>query len=119
MKRKAMGWVVAGAVMLAVACQVSAQPSPGSDSGVAASGAESNIKATKAANRKLRRDVLRALAKTPGLNNERISVRANGGAVTLSGSVPVADQIQKAGDAARQVSGVSSLSNRITLRSYN
>ena len=117
MKRKAMGWVVAGAVMFAVASQVLAQPSPGG--GVAASGAESNVKATKAANRKLRRDVLRALAKTPGLNNERISVRANGGAVTLSGSVPVADQIQKAGDAARQVSGVNSLSNRITLRSYN
>jgi osmotically-inducible protein OsmY len=124
MKGKTVGWVAAGVLTLAAAFQVAAQPAASSESGAqgAASQTPSSRKANKAAdkaaNRKLRRDVLRALAKTPGMNNERVTVRVNGGAVVLSGSVPVADQVQKAGDAARQVPGVSSVSNKITMRSY-
>jgi osmotically-inducible protein OsmY len=65
--------------------------------------------------RKLGRDVRRALAKTPGFNVSNVFVRARGGAVTLTGSVPQGSQIQQAGDVAKGVPGVTSVTNKITL----
>ncbi|MFL9947208.1 BON domain-containing protein [Paraburkholderia agricolaris] len=115
---KAVLQTVGGSIALVVALNVCAQPGTAS---VPASSAvaSSNAKAVKAANKKLRRDVLRALAKTPGLSNERISVRVSGSAVALSGSVPAADQIQKAGDVVQQVPGVTAVNNKLTARAYN
>jgi hyperosmotically inducible periplasmic protein len=130
MQIKALGQVFGAIVTLAVALNVSAQPAASASGGVQGASqasnanantnanANANAKAMKAANRKLRRDVLRALSKTQSLDSERILVRATGSAVTLSGTVPVADQIQKAGDAAQHVPGVASVSNRITTRPY-
>jgi hyperosmotically inducible protein len=118
MRMKAVLQTVGGSIALVVALNVCAQPGTAS---VPASSAvaSSNAKAVKAANKKLRRDVLRALAKTPGLSNERISVRVSGSAVALSGSVPAADQIQKAGDVVQQVPGVTAVNNKLTARAYN
>jgi hyperosmotically inducible periplasmic protein len=124
MRIKALGQVFGAIVTLAVALNVSAQPAASANDGVQGASQASNAnpnanaKAMKAASRKLRRDVLRALSKTQGLDSERILVRATGSAVTLSGTVPVADQIQKASDAAQHVPGVASVSNRITTRPY-
>jgi len=126
MRIKALGQVFGAIVTLAVALNGSAQPAASASDGVqgasqasnANANTNANAKTMKAANRKLHRDVLRALSKTQGLDSERILVRATGSAVTLSGTVPVADQIQKAGDAAQHVPGVASVSNRITTRSY-
>jgi osmotically-inducible protein OsmY len=44
-----------------------------------------------------------------------VFVRARGGAVTLTGSVPEGRQIQQAADVAQGVAGVKSVSNKITL----
>jgi len=116
MKVNAVLQAMGGAFALAIALNVCAQPS----SSAAASGvgiaSNAQAKAAKMANRKLRHDILRALSKTPGLSNERISVRVSGSAVILSGSVPAVDQIQKAGDAVQQVPGVTTVTNKISMR---
>jgi osmotically-inducible protein OsmY len=74
-----------------------------------------NAKSTKATDRKLGRDVRRALARAPGFNVSNVFVRARSGAVTLTGSVPQGPQIQQAADVAKGVPGVTSVTNRITL----
>jgi len=58
----------------------------GGDTSSAAAAAVSGPKAAKAANRALQRDVVRALSRTKGLRSSAITVRANGGAVTLEGT---------------------------------
>ncbi|WP_167530956.1 BON domain-containing protein [Paraburkholderia agricolaris] len=74
----------------------------------------SSAKTIKAYNRKLRRDVLQALAKSHQLDSQQtISVRVSGGAVTLTGWVSSADQVDKAGAIAQSVPGVKSVNNKI------
>jgi hyperosmotically inducible protein len=70
---------------------------------------------TKKADRKLGLDVRRALSKASGMNTSNVFVRARGGAITLTGSVPDSEQIVKAGDVAKRVSGVTLVSNKIVL----
>jgi osmotically-inducible protein OsmY len=72
-------------------------------------------KSTRAADRKLGRDVRRALARAQGFDVSNVFVRARGGAVTLTGSVPEGPQIQQAADVAKGVPGVTSVTNRLTL----
>ncbi|WP_408323449.1 BON domain-containing protein [Paraburkholderia strydomiana] len=62
------------------------------------------------------RDVRRAFTRTTGLNSASIHVQARHGVVTLTGSVPQRSQIQRAGNAARSVRGVRSVTNRLTVR---
>ncbi|MBP0590455.1 BON domain-containing protein [Paraburkholderia sp. LEh10] len=71
----------------------------------------------KAADKQLRKTVRRALSKGLGPDAENIIVVARGGAITLSGSTPDPGIAKRAEDLARGVSGVSSVSNRITIRS--
>jgi osmotically-inducible protein OsmY len=40
-------------------------------------------------------------------------VRASNGAVILKGAVPKADQVEKAGDVAKSVAGVTSVTNKL------
>lgn len=108
---KTMGGVVA----IAVACNAFAQSSDTQATAPAASAATSpkaEKKAARKVNRKLGLDVRRALDKA-GIDVSSISVRANKGAVTLTGSVPSADQIDKAGEAAKSVAGVTSVNNKL------
>jgi osmotically-inducible protein OsmY len=104
---------------IAVAClNVQAQPgSAGSAAQVASSPAQS-ANDVKAANRQLARDVRLALrkAKNQGLRYSNISVRANNGAVSLTGSVPDADQIELAKSVAKSVPGVESVNSRLIVR---
>ncbi|MBC8721790.1 hyperosmotically inducible protein [Paraburkholderia sp. MM5496-R1] len=102
---KALGPVVA----MAVACNVYAQNAPATDTASAAAA----VKAGKAANHELGRKVRHALTKTQGLDVSHIAVRARGGAVTLTGSVPTQGQIDAAGEAAKGVDGVMSVSNKL------
>ncbi|HTH60571.1 MAG TPA: BON domain-containing protein [Paraburkholderia sp.] len=60
------------------------------------------------------RDVRRALRRVPELDDSDIHIRASVGVVTLTGSVPESWQISRAGNAARSVHGVRSVSNRLT-----
>jgi hyperosmotically inducible periplasmic protein len=73
-------------------------------------------KSIRKADRKLAVDVRRAFDKTQGLQVSGLFVRARGGAVSLTGTVPDAAQIPLAGDAAKKVPGVGSVSNRLTVQ---
>ena len=107
---KALGGVVA----VVIACNTYAQSS---DAMGMASGAMAapSAKTVKKENRQLGRKVRGALAKAQGIGVSNISVRARGGAVTLTGSVPDQGQIDKAGDVAKGVDGVTSVSNKLTV----
>ncbi|KAA0998408.1 BON domain-containing protein [Paraburkholderia panacisoli] len=106
---KTLGAVVA----MVAACNVYAQASDAQTSST--SSAASNVKAGKRANNELGRKVRGALTKTQGLDVSNISVRARGGAVTLTGTVPDEGQIESAGTAAKGVAGVTSVSNKLTV----
>ena len=62
------------------------------------------------------RDVRRALSRASGVNASGIHVQARNGAVTLTGRVPQRAQVQRAGNVARSVRGVRSVSNRLTVQ---
>lgn len=106
---KALG----GVVCVVVACNAYAQ----SSDAMAASGTMSaapSAQSTKKADRSLGLAVRKALAKSVDVSS--IAVRARGGVVTLTGSVPDASQIEKAGTAAQGVSGVTSVNNKLSVQ---
>jgi hyperosmotically inducible periplasmic protein len=105
---KTLGSVVA----MVAACNVYAQAS---DAASGTHAAAESIKAGKNANHQLGRKVRGALTKTQGLDVSNIAVRARGGAVTLTGTVPDQGQIEAAGTAAKGVAGVTSVSNKLTV----
>jgi hyperosmotically inducible periplasmic protein len=106
-------WVVSACV--AGASCVYAQSSDGTASAGDAAMAAPTAKQMRAADRKLARDVRRAMAKAQGFDVSNVFVRARSGAVTLTGSVPEGDQIAQAGEIAKGVPGVKSVLNRVTL----
>ncbi|KVM54709.1 transporter [Burkholderia ubonensis] len=69
----------------------------------------------KAADRKLKRRVSTALARTKNLNAARILVRVRDGGVTLAGSVTDTAQVNLAAAVARRVDGVTSVSNQLRI----
>jgi hyperosmotically inducible protein len=81
--------------------------------------AKATAKSTKKTDRKLGLDVRRALGKAQGIDVSNIFVRARGGAVVLTGSVPDGDQIPKAEEVAKGVAGVKSVSNKLSLAPQN
>jgi hyperosmotically inducible periplasmic protein len=78
--------------------------------------APTSAKATKAANRALAKQVHRALARTKGLDPTHIYVKAVNGVVTLTGSCDTQQQIDLAAGAAQGVDGVSSVNNRLSIK---
>ncbi|MEM5383630.1 BON domain-containing protein [Paraburkholderia phymatum] len=106
-------------LLVAVGCMtpMSGVYAQASDSmSMASSPAAHSGKATSA-DKKLARDVRKALAKTPNFNVSNVYVKARDGVVTLSGSVPDGPQIEQAADVTKGVPGVTSVSNHLTL--YN
>ncbi|AFT89774.1 BON domain-containing protein [Paraburkholderia phenoliruptrix] len=106
------------ALCLATVSSAYAQSSDATDSGTTAS-TTSRTKTVKKADRKLGLDVRKALSKTQGFDVSNVYVRARGGAVTLTGTVPDAAQIPQAEDAAKSVAGVKSVSNKLTVATPN
>ena len=102
-------------VCVAVASSAYAQ----SSDAMAAPDAATSAKTTKKVNRKLGLDVRRALSKAQGIDVSNIFVRARGGAVTLTGSVPDGAQIPKAEEVAKGVPGVTSVTNKLGLAAPN
>ncbi|HEX7931987.1 MAG TPA: BON domain-containing protein [Paraburkholderia sp.] len=102
------------ALCVATASSAYAQSSDAASSGAMTS-STSRTKAVKKADRKLGLDVRKALSKTQGFDVSNVFVRARGGAVTLSGSVPDGAQIPQAEDVVKNVSGVKSVSNKLTV----
>jgi hyperosmotically inducible protein len=111
---KALGVVLC----VAVASSAYAQSSDATTTTDAAS-AKATAKVTKKTDRKLGLDVRRALSKAPGIDVSNIFVRARGGAVVLTGSVPDGAQIPQAEEVAKGVTGVKSVSNKLTLAPQN
>jgi hyperosmotically inducible periplasmic protein len=72
-------------------------------------------KAARQANRALSQKVIRALSKS-GVKTSGINVIAKGGAVALAGSVTDPAQIDKAGEVAKGVQGVTSVKNALTVK---
>jgi len=72
-------------------------------------------KAARQANRALSKKVLHALSKG-GVKTSGINVIAKGGAVALVGSVTDSTQIDKAGEVAKGVPGVTSVKNSLTIK---
>ena len=106
------------ALCLATVSSAYAQSSDATDSGTTAP-TTSRTKTVKKADRKLGLDVRKALSKTQGFDVSNVYVRARGGAVTLTGTVPDAAQIPQAEDAAKSVAGVKSVSNKLTVATPN
>ena len=73
-------------------------------------------KTAKKANRKLGYTVRKAISKESGVNVSNLVVRSKGGAITLEGTMPAQDQIDKAEAAAKGVAGVTSVTNRLTVQ---
>jgi hyperosmotically inducible protein len=83
-------------------------------SGMAASGAVAPV--GRKADRALRRRVYAAIGKDKEISAGDISVIAKDGVVTLNGTVTEAAQIGKAEAMARGVSGVTSVTNKLTVK---
>jgi hyperosmotically inducible protein len=78
--------------------------------------ARASKKALHTQNHKLEMAVRRALTHTKNLESSGITVLAKAGVVTLDGTVPSNDQIQRAADTATGVAGVSSVKNNLIMR---
>ncbi|HKT90697.1 MAG TPA: BON domain-containing protein [Paraburkholderia sp.] len=74
------------------------------------------LRQARAANRALGRKVRSALARDRNISVSNITVRAKDGAVILQGTVPEQSQIERAGDVAKGVEGVTSVRNALTIR---
>lgn len=86
-----------------------------SDAMSAAPAAAPMSKKATPADKALARSVRKALSKTQGFDVSGVFVKARGGVVVLSGTVKSGDQIQTATQVAQGVSGVTSVSNKLTL----
>ncbi|MCA8117681.1 BON domain-containing protein [Burkholderia cepacia] len=93
---------------------VSVAPAAPVVAAASASGSESR-KATKAADRKLRKQVAGVLARTKRLDSSRLLIFAKSGVVTLSGEVADAEQAALAVSAAQRVPGVGEVRNRLRI----
>jgi hyperosmotically inducible periplasmic protein len=120
--------LVAGAMLVAASLQAYAQDaSAPAATAAAASGpttaakqqynqSKAQYKAAKSANRALARKVRAALAKDKDVSVVNITVRAKDGAVILQGTVPEQPQVDRAGEVAKGVAGVTSVNNALTIR---
>jgi len=77
--------------------------------------AATDAKAQRQANRKLARDVRKAL-ENASLNVDDVRILAKNGAVTLAGTVPEGDDIAQLPVVASKVAGVTSVANDVGVR---
>lgn len=78
--------------------------------------APTTAKSSKSANHALAKKVHRALAHTKGLDPTHIYVKVVNGVVTLTGSCETQQQIDLAAGAAQGVDGVSSVNNKLSIK---
>ncbi|AOK15852.1 phospholipid-binding protein [Burkholderia cepacia] len=94
----------------------SSEPAAPEAPAAAKSASKAAAKTAKKANRKLGYAVRKAISKEQGVNVSNLVVRSKGGAITLEGSVPDAAQIDKAEAAAKGVTGVTSVTNKLSVQ---
>ncbi|MEZ2352703.1 BON domain-containing protein [Caballeronia sp. RCC_10] len=114
---KALGVVVCVAVASSAYAQSSDAAATTSTEASAPTKAQKS--ATKKTDRSLGYAVRRALSKAQGFDVSNVYVRARSGAVTLTGTVPEGAQIAQAEEVAKGVSGVTSVSNKLSLSAQN
>jgi hyperosmotically inducible protein len=102
---------------VAFACQAYAQASGAVDA--TASPAPSAKKTVRSANHRLALAVRHALSRTKGLDVARVVVLARSGKISLTGSMPTQDQVDKAASVAKDVPGVSLVNNQLTAGTVN
>ncbi|MCX4152944.1 MULTISPECIES: BON domain-containing protein [Paraburkholderia] len=94
-----------------------AASSPSSAQGASTTAGSGAVATTgRKADRALRRKVYAAIGKYKEINAGDISVIAKDGAVTLNGTVTEATQISKVEAIARGVPGVTSVTNKLTVK---
>lgn len=96
-------------------CVATASSAYAQASDAAMAPAAPSAKTMKKTDRSLGLQVRKALAKAQGFDVSNVFVRARGGAVTLTGSVPDGAQIPQAEEVAKGVAGVTSVSNKLTI----
>jgi osmotically-inducible protein OsmY len=110
--------LASGTLMVAISInawpQTSESATPSTQSNMSA-GEGASAHATKQANHALSKKVLGTLSKG-GIKTSGIHVIAKSGAVVLEGSVPDAAQIDKAGELAKGVQGVTSVKNSLKFK---
>ena len=114
MKSIAILKTLGAALCLTVACSASYAQDESASAPAMTSAAPAT--SAKKADQKLGYSVRKALSKTKGIDVSDIHVRSHGGAVTLSGTVPDQGQIDKAGEVAKGVAGVTSVANKLTVK---
>lgn len=72
--------------------------------------------ATRSSDRVIARNVRKAISNSRGVNMTALTVRVKNGVVTLAGSVPANDEVIRAADAAKSVSGVVAVRNKLTVQ---
>lgn len=112
MKSNSGKYLIAGLLIALTSVGVRAQ---GTDAVQPAPGEASGPASTRAADRALEKEVVRALSKTKGLRVSTIGVRARNGVVTLEGMVPEQSQAELAARVAAGVPGVTQVKNALTL----
>lgn len=118
---RALGWAVAASFVVASAAvwsQTGQSASAPIDAQAASAMAASGMVAPtgRKADRALRRKVYAAIGKAKEISAGDISVSAKDGAVTLNGSVTDASQIAKVEAIAQGVPGVTSVTNKLTVK---
>jgi hyperosmotically inducible periplasmic protein len=112
--RVAFGVAIA-ATSISAWAQDGAAAGASADTAVTASGGMT-AKATRQANRALRRKVYAALAKHKEIDAGDISITAKGGAVLITGTVQEASQINTVTEVAKGVAGVTSVTSKLTVQ---
>lgn len=119
MKNRRVFGVMAGALVIAACIGTAVRADEAvSVPQTAASAAAGSMtaKSVRQANRALRKKIYAALARHKEIDAGTISITAKSGAVTINGTVPEAAQIDEVAEIAKQVPGVTSLNNRLTVQ---
>jgi len=101
---------------LAITLAAASVQAQGSDAGKPSVSSAPSAKELRAADRILRKAVLRSLSRTKGLNVDRVVVVAKAGSILLEGYVPDSNQIDLATSVAEAVPGVTTVTNGLIVR---
>ncbi|WP_321930936.1 BON domain-containing protein [Paraburkholderia guartelaensis] len=109
-------WIAMASVQASAQSEASAESSTVEAPSAAAASGTMTAAEIRKTNRALRRKVYAAIVAHKEINAGNISVVARSGAVTLDGTVVDASQIDRVAEIARDVPGVSSVANRLTVK---
>jgi hyperosmotically inducible periplasmic protein len=121
MKTKKTFKLGCGALIMAI-CASAAAPALSQPGDVASAGAQTSAsgvttaKSARQANRALQKRIYAAIAQDREIDAGSISIKANGGAVAINGSVTDAAQIDKVTAIVQAVQGVTSVTTKLSVQ---